>query len=196
MLLINSIILTVLPTPAPPNRPTLPPLANGQIKSITLMPVSAVQWLERVRRISARADESSAVGPHQSHPLRRWDDPAHPYAPQRRRADRHLDRRAHIFDRQAAPQSFGRTQTDRAHHAIAELLLDFQHQIGAFQNQGVVDFWKRRAFKFDINHRADTLDNVAFCLHLFHSLSLVQTAAAPPTISDNSLVIAACRLLL
>ena len=40
MLLINSNILTVLPTPAPPNRPTLPPLANGQIKSITLIPVS------------------------------------------------------------------------------------------------------------------------------------------------------------
>ena len=34
-------MLTVLPTPAPPNRPTLPPLANGQIRSITLMPVSS-----------------------------------------------------------------------------------------------------------------------------------------------------------
>jgi hypothetical protein len=41
MLLISSIMLTVLPTPAPPNRPTLPPLANGQIRSITLMPVSS-----------------------------------------------------------------------------------------------------------------------------------------------------------
>jgi hypothetical protein len=29
MLLISSIMFTVLPTPAPPNRPTLPPLANG-----------------------------------------------------------------------------------------------------------------------------------------------------------------------
>ena len=34
-------MLTVLPTPAPPNRPTLPPLANGQTRSITLMPVSS-----------------------------------------------------------------------------------------------------------------------------------------------------------
>jgi hypothetical protein len=41
MLLISSIMLTVLPTPAPPNRPTLPPLANGHIRSITLMPVSS-----------------------------------------------------------------------------------------------------------------------------------------------------------
>ena len=41
MLLINSIMFTVLPTPAPPNKPTLPPFANGQTKSITLMPVSS-----------------------------------------------------------------------------------------------------------------------------------------------------------
>ena len=34
-------MLTVLPTPAPPNKPTLPPLAKGQTKSITLMPVSS-----------------------------------------------------------------------------------------------------------------------------------------------------------
>ncbi|CSI54164.1 Uncharacterised protein [Vibrio cholerae] len=40
MLLISSIMLTVLPTPAPPNRPILPPFANGQIRSITLTPVS------------------------------------------------------------------------------------------------------------------------------------------------------------
>jgi len=30
---------TVLPTPAPPNAPTFPPFKNGQIKSMTLMPV-------------------------------------------------------------------------------------------------------------------------------------------------------------
>ncbi len=31
MLRINSIMFTVLPTPAPPNSPTLPPLAKGQM---------------------------------------------------------------------------------------------------------------------------------------------------------------------
>ena len=41
MFLINSIRITVLPTPAPPNNPTLLPLANGQIKSTTLIPVSS-----------------------------------------------------------------------------------------------------------------------------------------------------------
>ena len=34
-------MFTVLPTPAPPNRPILPPFANGQIRSMTLMPVSS-----------------------------------------------------------------------------------------------------------------------------------------------------------
>ena len=46
MLLISSIMLTVLPTPAPPNRPTLPPLANGHIRSMTLMPVSSSSLAE------------------------------------------------------------------------------------------------------------------------------------------------------
>ena len=40
MLRINSIIKTVLPTPAPPNKPTLPPVGYGANKSITLIPVS------------------------------------------------------------------------------------------------------------------------------------------------------------
>ena len=40
ILLISSCIKTVLPTPAPPKRPILPPLAYGSIKSITLIPVN------------------------------------------------------------------------------------------------------------------------------------------------------------
>ena len=39
ILWISSIISTVLPTPAPPNKPILPPLENGSIRSITLIPV-------------------------------------------------------------------------------------------------------------------------------------------------------------
>ena len=45
---ISSWSTTVLPTPAPPNAPTLPPLRNGQMRSITLMPVTStcgeVDW--------------------------------------------------------------------------------------------------------------------------------------------------------
>ncbi len=42
MLLISSWIRTVLPTPAPPNRPILPPFAYGQSRSTTLMPVGRI----------------------------------------------------------------------------------------------------------------------------------------------------------
>ena len=39
---ISSWIRTVLPTPAPPNRPILPPFAYGARRSITLIPVSRI----------------------------------------------------------------------------------------------------------------------------------------------------------
>ncbi len=42
MLWISSWISTVLPTPAPPKRPTLPPLTYGAIRSMTLIPVSKI----------------------------------------------------------------------------------------------------------------------------------------------------------
>src|SRR5205807_1588672 len=37
---ISSMMMTVLPTPAPPNSPILPPFTNGATRSITLIPVS------------------------------------------------------------------------------------------------------------------------------------------------------------
>ena len=42
MLRMSSRIRTVFPTPAPPNRPILPPLENGTRRSMTLMPVSSI----------------------------------------------------------------------------------------------------------------------------------------------------------
>src|SRR4051794_33469473 len=38
----SSVIVTVLPTPAPPKRPTLPPRTYGAMRSTTLMPVSKI----------------------------------------------------------------------------------------------------------------------------------------------------------
>ena len=43
MLLISSMINTVLPTPAPPNKPILPPRRYGANKSTTLIPVSKIE---------------------------------------------------------------------------------------------------------------------------------------------------------
>ena len=45
MLWIISVSSTVLPTPAPPNRPALPPRSSGISTSITLMPVSNISDL-------------------------------------------------------------------------------------------------------------------------------------------------------
>mmetsp|Transcript_7769 Transcript_7769/g.19833 ORF Transcript_7769/g.19833 Transcript_7769/m.19833 type:complete len:236 (+) Transcript_7769:903-1610(+) len=53
MLLMSSMITTVLPTPAPPKRPILPPLGYGSMRSITLMPVT---------RISCSVDWSTNSG--------------------------------------------------------------------------------------------------------------------------------------
>ncbi len=66
-------MFTVLPTPAPPNRPIFPPFAKGQIRSITLMPVSsssteglnssnlgAARWIER--RSSLLMGPASSMG--------------------------------------------------------------------------------------------------------------------------------------
>ena len=42
---ISSWMMTVLPTPAPPNSPIFPPLANGAMRSMTLIPVSKTSVL-------------------------------------------------------------------------------------------------------------------------------------------------------
>src|SRR5207245_124086 len=42
MLWISSMMTTVFPTPAPPNKPVFPPLEYGSNKSTTLMPVSNI----------------------------------------------------------------------------------------------------------------------------------------------------------
>ena len=130
MLLMSSIMFTVLPTPAPPNRPTLPPLANGQTRSITLMPVSSRSF---------EGDSSSKLG------ALWWIDPAsfawligprfvdrgaeHVHdAAQRCRADRHRDRVAGVLHHHAAAQAVGGAERNGAHDAVAELLLHFERQ--------------------------------------------------------------------
>ena len=41
-LLMSSWMMTVLPTPAPPKSPVLPPLTKGSTRSMALMPVSKI----------------------------------------------------------------------------------------------------------------------------------------------------------
>ena len=73
---ISSWISTVLPTPAPPNRPILPPFWYGVSRSITLMPVSkistsddwsaklgGVRWISQCVSFSRWSSMSSIVSP-------------------------------------------------------------------------------------------------------------------------------------
>ena len=64
-------MLTVLPTPAPPNKPTLPPFAKGIIRSMTLTPVSSnsVEGLSSVNFGASRCIticSSVSIGPFSS----------------------------------------------------------------------------------------------------------------------------------
>ena len=74
-LVISSWIRTVLPTPAPPKRPILPPFWYGVSRSITLIPVSristswlcsskpgALRWIDQCSSLS-RLSKSSMVSP-------------------------------------------------------------------------------------------------------------------------------------
>ena len=131
--------------------------------------------------------------------------------PSVRLADRHGDRRAGGLDLQAALQAFGNAHRDRAHDAVAELLLHFERQLDVLELERLVDLRDLLARKFHVDDRADDLDNLAgllICSLLdccrssdipLASVAVAasaQTAAAPPTISLISFVIAAWRALL
>ena len=128
MLLISSIMLTVLPTPAPPNRPTLPPLANGHIRSMTLMPVSSssladgLVFVARRRAVDFPMRRRRSTGPASSigRPSTSMMRPSVPMPTGTEIA------RAGVVGDQVALQAVGRTERDRAHDAVAELLLHFQ----------------------------------------------------------------------
>ena len=126
---ISSWISTVLPTPAPPKRPILPPRTYGAIRSMTLMPVS---------KISIFAESSPNFGGS------RWIGQRSPVdgflavdriadhvpdAPERDVADRHRDRRAGVDDLRPARETVGRVHRDGAHAIVAEMLLHLRDQL-------------------------------------------------------------------
>ena len=91
------------------------------------------------------------------------------HAAERRRAHGHGDRLAGVAHLHAAAQAVGRTHRDRAHHAVAELLLDLEREalLGegvAFldEGQGVVHLRHAFARELDVDHRSDALDDAAF----------------------------------
>ena len=159
---------TVLPTPAPPNAPTLPPLRNGQIRSMTLMPV--VEHLRRRRLVDERRRRAvDRVA------LLRLDRPAlvHrvagdvEHAAHHAVADRHRDRPAGVGDLDAALEAFGAGHRDGAHPAVAEVLLHLEGQ----RDRLVLRPCSRPSArcrsagsavgKLDVHHRTDDLNDFA-----------------------------------
>src|SRR5471032_2563419 len=100
MLWIISVNSTVLPTPAPPNRPALPPRSSGTSRSITLIPVANTS--ERVERLAIGGGRQAVDGGAEDIEHARQDGRAH----------RRLQRHSGVAHRHAARQALGRRQRD------------------------------------------------------------------------------------
>ena len=116
MLWIISVSSTVLPTPAPPNKPALPPRSSGTSTSMTLMPVSKISDLVE-RRASgggARCTERHCdIGQRRS----AVDDVAEhvEHARENFLAHRRLQRPARVLHRHAARETLRGRQRNPAH---------------------------------------------------------------------------------
>ncbi len=160
--------MTVLPRPAPPNRPALPPRTNGVSRSMTLMPVSKISVLV-VRSVSGGSiavDRPVGVGMHRAAAVDRIAEQIE-HAAERRLADRHRDGRAGIDALLAADHAVGAAQGDAADAAAAEMLLHLAGQIEihalvvGFDLHGVVDRRQAVFGKLDVERRADDLRHAA-----------------------------------
>ena len=168
-LLISSMITTVLPTPAPPNRPILPPFTNGAIRSMTLMPVSKISVLGSR---SVNLGVSRWIG-HRERARREWRAAVHRLAEhvedpaERDVAHRHRDGRAGVGHLHAAGHAVGGAHGHRAHLVLADVLLHLGGEAdghGArrvLEGEGVVDLGQVLRLELDVEHRADDLDDAA-----------------------------------
>ena len=76
----------------------------------------------------------------------------------------HADRAAGGFHGEAALETFGGAHGDRAHDAVAELLLHFEREIDVLELQRFIDFRNRLARELHVDDGADDLGNLA-CGH-------------------------------
>src|SRR6202043_2999750 len=88
-------------------------------------------------------------------------------AAERGPAHRHGNPLARPVDGETAAQAFGRTHRDRAHDAVAQLLLHFEGQVHVIELERVIDLGDLIAWKFHIDDRADDLHDFAAGHHVF-----------------------------
>ena len=163
---ISSVRITVLPSPAPPKRPILPPRTNGVSRSTTLIPVSKTSVLgERFSNSGRIAVDRPALGRRDRPPAvdrvaQQVEDAA-----QRLLADRHAHRAAGVDHRHPADQPVGRAQGHAAHPVAAELLLHLAGQVDldplllGLDLQCVVDVGQMPLVEIGVEGRADHLGN-------------------------------------
>ena len=127
---IISWISTVLPTPAPPNRPILPPTTYGVIRSSTLMPVSSisVRALELVEPGRLPVDAPQLAGDLQVGVVQALAERVEHVALDLV-ADRHRDRAADVGDLLAADHAVGGLHGDGADQVVTQVLGDLQGQL-------------------------------------------------------------------
>ena len=171
MLWISSWISTVLPTPAPPKRPTLPPRTYGAIRSMTLIPVSKISTFgDRSRKPGG----SRWIGERSTRRGRLVVDGVAedvPDAAERLVADRHRDRPARVDDVDAAREAVGGIHRDGADAIVAEVLLHLRDQRpgllavarGNVDPSRVVDL-RQRAGEHGVDHDALDLEQLADAL--------------------------------
>src|SRR5205823_9958148 len=109
-------------------------------------------------------------------------------------AHRYRNRCAGRLHREAAPQAFRGAHGDGAHHTVPQLLLHLERQVHVLELERLVDPGDGFARKRDVDDGPDDLGNLSLA-GSGHG-RFPQTAAAPPTISESSFVIAAWRALL
>ncbi len=100
-------------------------------------------------------------------------------AAERRLADRHLDAFAGVVRDQAALEAVGRAERDRAHDAVAELLLHLERDRHAFDLQRVVHLRHGLAREFDVDDGADDLYDFALAHDVDSENKALQSAPLP-----------------
>jgi hypothetical protein len=145
-------MMTVLPTPAPPKTPILPPFANGQTRSMTLMPVSKISV---DRQALARGHRALLVDRF----AQNVEDAAEGHL-----ADRHRDWAARVGGVDAAGEAVRSGHGHAADPVVAEVLLDFADDhlaVAAADFHGVVDRGKPAGREFDVDDRTRDLNHAA-----------------------------------
>ena len=192
---------TVLPTPAPPNRPILPPLAYGASRSTTLMPVTricaSVAWSAKegagawIGRAGARLDGARLV-----HRLADDVDDA----PERLVADRHRDRAAGVASPPGRAPGLRSSPWRWCAPCSRPVLRDLEHEAVAvvlgLERVEDLPAVARRTARRRRRPSPGECDQPFCHLAFLVPIRVRQSASAPEMISMSSLVIMAWRVRL